>query len=144
MRGKYELIIIAWVPSITVFIKRSIYPFYYWAWDVKDSQIILVSSKYLTTKSMLNFTKNNMKDANSNTILSKDKDNKILNNWKSLQIFLYESNSNITCSFIDVDNKIAKFLESDINLSSLTYISVKSISTSQQRVVYSRKNANFN
>ena len=66
-----------------------------------------------------------MKNTNPNTILSKNKCNKVLKNKKSLGFLHYESDPDMTYSFANKANKIAKSRKYDVGLSSSVYISVQ-------------------
>lgn len=65
-----------------------------------------------------------MKNTNPNTVLSKNKCNKILQNEKSLGFLLHGLELDMTCSFANKNNKIAKPSKYSIDLFFSTYISM--------------------
>ena len=71
------------------------------------------------------FAKISIKNANLNSVLSKNKYDKVLKNRRSLEFLLHEPDLDIICSFANKDNKIAKPPKCSIGLPSSAYISVQ-------------------
>ena len=65
-----------------------------------------------------------IKNATPNTILMKNKCNKVLKNGKSLKFSFYKSDLDMICSFVNKDNKIAKSPKCDVSLFFSAYINV--------------------